>query len=94
MDQVERYSPPPNPAKITDSRSTAYIAEFGNESWELDALEPRVIADLITKSVDALKNKKVWKEDEKRMEEEKKLLEKAAEQWDMIAQRLEEDEGE
>lgn len=33
MNQVEQYEPPPNPAKITDSRANAYIAEFGDESW-------------------------------------------------------------
>lgn len=37
MDQIRRYNPPPNPAKITDSRSTAYIDLHGDESWELDA---------------------------------------------------------
>jgi len=47
MDQVEQYGPPPNPAKITDSRANAYIAEFGGESWELDALEPSVLAELV-----------------------------------------------
>lgn len=46
MDQVEQYDPPPNPAKVTDSRAEAYIQEFGDESWELDALEPAVLADL------------------------------------------------
>jgi len=45
MDQVRQYSPPPNPAKITDSRASKYIKEFGNESWELDALEPSLIVD-------------------------------------------------
>lgn len=47
MDQVEQYDPPPNPAKITDSRAADYIERFGPESWELDALEPRVLTDLI-----------------------------------------------
>src|ERR1039457_2019772 len=47
MDQVQQYNPPPNPAKITDSRATAYIKEFGGESWELDALDPDVLTDLI-----------------------------------------------
>ncbi len=51
MDQVEQYEPPPNPAKTTDSRYAAYIAEFGGESWELDALEPAVIATLIRNAV-------------------------------------------
>jgi len=51
MDQVEQYSPPPNPAKITDTRANAYIAEFGNESWELDALEPTVLAALVRDAI-------------------------------------------
>jgi len=51
MDQVEQYTPPPNPAKITDSRANAYIAEFGDESWELDALEPAVLEALVRTAV-------------------------------------------
>ena len=47
MDQVERYQPPENPAKVTDSRSNVYIAEFGRSSWELDALEPQVLGNLV-----------------------------------------------
>lgn len=47
MDQIDELSPPPNPAKVTDSRYDAYRVEYGNESWELDALDPRTITDLI-----------------------------------------------
>jgi hypothetical protein len=47
MDQIDQYQPPPNPAKITDSRAADYIDRFGPESWELDALEPRVLTELI-----------------------------------------------
>jgi hypothetical protein len=54
MDQVKQYGPPPNPAKIADSRADAYIAEFGNESWELDALEPSVLADLVRGAIDGV----------------------------------------
>lgn len=54
MDQVRQYNPPPNPAKVTDSRSTGYIARFGNESWELDALEPQVLNDLIRAEIEDL----------------------------------------
>ena len=46
MDQIERYNPPPNPAKLTDSRCGKYIREYGNESWEHDALEPSVLDNL------------------------------------------------
>ena len=47
MDQIKEYNPPPNPAKMTDSRFNGYVAQYGNESWELDALDPRIISDLI-----------------------------------------------
>ena len=43
MDQVEEYNPPPNPAKTTDTRYESYINEYGEESWELDALDPDVL---------------------------------------------------
>jgi hypothetical protein len=49
--QIQQYNPPPNPAKITDSRATAYIAEFGDDSWELDALDPDVISDLVREAI-------------------------------------------
>ena len=47
MGQVDDYGPPPNPAKVTDSRSTGYIQQFGLSSWELDALEPSVLVKLV-----------------------------------------------
>lgn len=51
MDQIRQYNPPPNPAKLTDSRSTDYISKYGNQSWELDALDPATIAALIETEV-------------------------------------------
>lgn len=51
FDQVQRYKPPPNPAKVTDSRARAYMAKHGRESWELDALEPRVLTALVQEAV-------------------------------------------
>lgn len=51
MDQVEEYNPPPNPAKVTDSRYESYREEYGEESWELDALEPKVLHELIQKEI-------------------------------------------
>ena len=51
MDQVRQYNPPPNPGKLSDSRSDIYIAEFGGESWELDGLEPNVLAGLVRAAV-------------------------------------------
>lgn len=66
MDQVTKHRPPPNPAKMTDSRFGGYADKFGNKSWELDALEPKVIAKLIDSEIDALINHDQWEEDEER----------------------------
>ena len=46
-DQVEQWNPPENPAKETDSRYQAYADQFGESSWELDAVEPRTLASLV-----------------------------------------------
>ena len=54
MQQIDLYDPPPNPAKLTDSRSQEYVRNYGDESWELDALDPRTLDDLITTHVDEL----------------------------------------
>ena len=51
MKQVTQYNPPPNPAKIDDPRADAYIAKYGNHSWELDALTPSVLTRLIEKEI-------------------------------------------
>lgn len=52
MLQVEEYSLPPNPAKLSDSRATRYIAEFGSRSWELDSLRPSVLSKLVEDAID------------------------------------------
>src|SRR6266851_3396392 len=60
MEQIERYRPPPNPAKVTDSRFEAYQREYGDESWELDALNPEVIHNLIENNVRRIRDEKLW----------------------------------
>lgn len=54
MEQVKHYNPPENPAKITDPRAKGYIKEFGNKSWELDALSPKVLAQLTKDTIENL----------------------------------------
>lgn len=60
MDQIEKYEPPPNPAKEDDSRFKTYREQYGDTSWELDALRQNVIGDLITEQLDALIDRDVW----------------------------------
>jgi hypothetical protein len=51
MDQVRQYNPPPNPAKQTDTRASAYIAKYGLSSWEVDALPPDVLHQLVEEAI-------------------------------------------
>ena len=59
-DQVEQWQPPENPAKETDSRYEAYADQFGESSWELDAVEPRTLADLLREGIEDLIDQGVW----------------------------------
>lgn len=67
MDQIERYGPPPNPAKLSDSRAGAYCAEFGDDSWELDALDPDMMAELVSETVKDLIDDDQWTDDLERL---------------------------
>jgi len=60
MDQIQQYKPPPNPAKVTDSRIAGYVKLYGRASWELDALNPEVLVDLVRSSVLGLRNEQLW----------------------------------
>lgn len=69
-DQVEQWKPPENPAKETDSRYAAYAEEFGESSWELDAVEPRTLAELVREGITDLIDQEQWDDV---MQEEKRM---------------------
>lgn len=60
MNQIEEWQPPENPAKETDSRFASYRAEYGDSSWELDAIEPSELALLIESAVEPLRDQDKW----------------------------------
>jgi hypothetical protein len=78
MDQIRQLNPPPNPAKLTDSRCAQYIIDYGDESWELDALEPRFMADLVEEHILKLRDEEQWAKMEEQERYEKQLLNEAA----------------
>lgn len=93
MPQIRKHKPPPNPAKITDSRADKYIARFGRSSWELDALEPATLRDLIQGAIKARLDVKKWN---RRVKEEKRarsLLSTAADRWDDVVEFLESEDA-
>ena len=80
FDQVQEYNPPPNFAKQDDSRYQGYAVQFGDESWELDALEPAVISDLIRDAVLSLRDEDKWEEEVEREREAREKL------WDVAGE--------
>ena len=73
-DQIQEHQPPPNPGKEHDPRFKDYQAEFGDESWELDALDPEVIEELIRTNVDAIRDMALWNEKEEQLANERETL--------------------
>ena len=88
MDQVDQYSPPPNPAKITDSRASDYIKKFGSSSWELDALNPSVIEKLITKEIKSHIDIHTWRDVTEAENVKKEILGKLYDNCDEIKENL------
>lgn len=84
MDQVEEYSPPPNPAKLTDTRASGYVSKYGNESWELDALEPRVLRKLIEDTVLDYRDDEIYQSTLKKEEQYKATLDRIEQNWESL----------
>lgn len=80
-DQVEEFNPPPNPSKVTDPRAKAYIVEFGYNCWELDALEPKIITNLIEKTVISYRDDSKWAEMVALEQEHREALEVVADNF-------------
>lgn len=85
FDQIEQYDPPPNPAKETDSRFEGYAAQYGEESWELDALEPRVLAQLVRDNVTKHMDVSAWNAAVREEAERRAFLKVASEEWEAVA---------
>lgn len=80
-DQINKYKPPPNPVKLTDSRANDYREKFGEESWELDALEPKVLRKLIENEIDEVLDPHKWEDAIARREKAREGLTALAKKW-------------
>ncbi len=88
-DQVETYNPPPNPTKLSDTRATAYVAEFGDSSWELDALNPATLSSLVEDTVLSFRDEDNWAESVAEEDEGKRRLVMIYENYGSIIEALE-----
>lgn len=81
MDQVEQKKPPPNPAKTTDARFENYAKRFGRKSWELDALPPDYLVELVETHIWAEIDNEKWKRKREQIEDIRERLRDAAENF-------------
>ncbi len=79
MKQIRELNPPPNPTKLTDSRAADYVARFGYESWELDALEPSYLVNLIEAEIGRVMPQTIWDSKVESENTQRKLIYTAAE---------------
>ena len=84
MDQVLAYNPPPNPAKLTDSRCKGYLDRYGDESWELDALEPRELRQLIREAVEYYRDDALYRAVLDQERKYKGILQHVEENWESL----------
>jgi hypothetical protein len=89
MDQVTKYRPPENPAKITDSRAADYIRNFGTKSWELDALEPKILDTLIDREINSLIDPAIWQDTKDEEADTRRKLSMFYDRFDEISEFLE-----
>jgi hypothetical protein len=90
LDQVRRYNPPPSFVKEGDTRTTGYRERFGtDECWELDALSPVVIADLIREQIEGLIDQQAWRTAAASERQGGDLLTGVARNWTKVQELLE-----
>ena len=85
MNQIEELDPPPSPAKADDARYRDYQERFGDDCWELDAIEPQQMRDLIRSSVAEYRDEDRYAVQLERQRKEKGLLNAVSVNWDEVA---------
>ena len=94
MDQVTAHAPPPNPTKLTDSRAEGYIARYGDESWELDALDPATLNELIQDAIREYLDQDLFDERVDQEEDERREIMTISTSWSDISEGLKEEKEE
>ncbi len=79
--QVKKYKLPPNPARLSDTRAKGYVRQFGKSSWELDALEPQVLAAMVRAAVIDHRNESEWTKSLRREKRQQNQLKRVARHW-------------
>jgi hypothetical protein len=89
IQQVREHKLPPNPAKLTDCRAGKYIEAHGHESWELDAMHPRIISALVRDNLqDLIEDPELFETQQQRQKDARAQLYKISSNYDKIVKHL------
>ncbi|MBA7500252.1 hypothetical protein ES704_03007 [subsurface metagenome] len=79
-EQIEKYNLPSVPAKTSDTRTKNFLENYGDKSVELDALDFRVLRDIIDNTISKYYDESIYEETQKEAQEIiKKIQEKKEE---------------
>lgn len=73
-EQIKKYNPPPNPTKPLDPRSNWYIEQYGETCWEVDALDPKTLHELVESNIEERTDLDLFEEKCKQENEDKDIL--------------------
>lgn len=73
-DQVQHYELPPNPTKTADPRAASYVAEYGNECWELDAIDPEELQRMVSEAIESHIDSDAWSQTLEQIRQEREEL--------------------
>ncbi|MEE9586030.1 MAG: hypothetical protein V3W09_03935, partial [Nitrososphaerales archaeon] len=75
IEQVRERNLEPSPTKNTDSRSSEYNAQYGQECWELDAIRPNELTKMVDNAVMKHMDVDLWNRTVQEVKEERQSLE-------------------
>ncbi len=86
MNQIQKHLPH-DPAKLLDPRSKDYISKYGDLSWELDALDPQTLSNLVEKAISkytdtSLRNMHIYHQ-----EEDRAKLKQVSANWEKLTKK-------
>lgn len=88
-DQIDEYDPPPNYAKESDARYNWYNFTTGlDECWELDALDPGVIDELIRSNVEGILDRPAFDKAFEAEQANRDILYNAINSWPIVQRYL------
>jgi hypothetical protein len=85
LHQAEERNLPPQPAKNTDVRTDKYREEYGDGVWELDALDPPELVDIVQRHINEIRDPMEWDRMCRMQEELRNELRTVAEHWAAVA---------